>query len=577
VPLLLALGASLSAAPAGQWLRLSTPHFELLTDAAERDGQEALLHFERLRRFFVRVAALPEDALGNVRIIAFRSPEEYAPYRLNETADAYHVGYGARDYIVLPSLGRRSLSIAAHEYAHVFARHQGLQAPAWLSEGLAEVFSTISFQGGQAKIGAPKPGTLRQLRTGRWLPLAEVLAGTRSALTRAQSAMFYAESWALTDMLMLSPAYLPRFKALLAGGAAPVELYSRSADELERDLRAWVHSSRLPEVVLPDGGGVPDAAIQVEPLPLSDRQTALAELLSASGMREAAEAAWRRLEAARPSDPGIQAALGRLALARGNHAEVRERYRRAVALGIDDAQLCADYATLARDAGLPESEVIAAFERALALDPAMDDARYNLALLHMNAGRYAAALPYFERMGRVPEARAFAYWTSLAHTQTELGLREEAAKSAAEARRHARTDEDRALANDLAWMAVSETVVQLSPAGPARLRRIPLRPGGDPEEVNPFIAPGDRVERREGVLREVDCAGKETRLTVQTAGGAIVLSLPDPGRVQVRKTGSGSFEFTCGPQQDRKVWVEYAIASDPSLGVAGILRGIELR
>lgn len=575
--LCLALCAPLLSSPPEQWLRLSTPHFELFTTASERDGRNALRHFERLRRFFLVEAALPGDALGHVRIIAFRSPQEYAPYRLSENADAYHVGVGSRDYVVMPSLGWRSLSTAAHEYAHVAARHQGLKLPQWLGEGLAEVFSTVSFQDAQAVVGGPKPGRLRQLHAAHWLPVADVLAAAdMRSFSREQAGMFYAESWALADMLMLSPAYSPRFRAFLASRAEPTAFYGKSPAELEHDLRAWIRSPRLPVIVVPDGGG-PDPAIHVEPPTPFDAQAALAELLAASGRQEQAESAWRRLETMRPGDPQIQAALGRLALVQGKAAEARERFRRAIALGIQDAQLCADYAMLARDAGLPQSDVIAAFERALALDPAMDDARYNLALLHMNAGRYATALPYFKAMLRVPEHRAFAYYTSLAYTQNELGLREDAAKSAAEARRHARSDEDRTFADDLAWMAASEVVVQLSTNGPGRLRRVPLRRGREPEELNPFIAPTDRIERREGSLQDVDCAETETRLTVLTPAGIVVLSVPDPGRVQVRKTGSGSFEFICGPQPGQKVLVEYAAAADPTSGAAGILRGIELR
>jgi hypothetical protein len=53
------------------------------------------------------------------------------------------------------------------------------------------------------------------------------------------------------------------------------------------------------------------------------------------------------------------------------------------------------------------------------------------------------------------------------------------------------------------------------------------------------------------------------------AGSPLVLSVPDPSRVQIRNAGGIAFEFTCGPQQGRKVLVEYT--------AAGVLRGLELR
>lgn len=549
-----------------EWLRLSTSHFELLTTAGERAGREALRHFERLRRVFPAQGPLPDDANAAVRIIAFHSQREYTPYRLNDSADAYHVGNGSRDYIVMPALGPQSLAVAAHEYAHVFERRQALKAPLWFSEGLAEVFSTISFQSGRATIGTPKPATLQRLRAKRWMPIAGVLAASDvAAFTREQAALFYAESWALVAHTLAGGRGLP-----------PPEFGAGSAGRLERDLRAWVASSRFPLILLPDGRGDPDPSIAVEELPEVEARIALAELLGASGKLEQAGEAWRRLESEQPLDARIQAALGRLALAAGKTSEARRRFGRAVALGIRDAQLCEDYAALARDAGLPETDVIAAFERALALDPAMDDARYNLGLLHMNAGRYDAALSYLQGIRHLPSGRAFAYYTSLAHSQNELGLREDAVKSAAEARKHATTDEERTLADDLAWIARSEVVVQLSPDGPGILRRVPLRRALESEEVNPFIAPGDRIERREGTLTQVDCLEKEIRLTVSIGTGTLVLSIPDPGRVLVRKSGSGKFEFVCGPQEGRKVSVEYARGTNASSGITGILRGIEL-
>jgi hypothetical protein len=300
-------------------------------------------------------------------------------------------------------------------------------------------------------------------------------------------------------------------------------------------------------------------------------------MLSDSGRQTDASAAWLQLEAIRPNDPRIQAALGRIALLRNQTAEARKRYQRAMALGIRDARLCTDFGILAHDAGFPDNEVQAAFERALKLNPSMDDARYQLAMLHMNAGRYAAALPYFQALHDVPKSRAFAYYTALANTQVELGMRKEAEASASQAAQYAAKDEEREFAHELVWMAKSELVVQLSPTGPARFRRIPLREGREPEPVNPFIAPGDRIERREGTLEAVDCSAPELRLTVSTGQDHVVLSLPDLGRVQVRKAGSTVFEFTCGTEEHRNVLVEYAVQPNAATGVAGLLRGIELR
>jgi len=60
------------------------------------------------------------------------------------------------------------------------------------------------------------------------------------------------------------------------------------------------------------------------------------------------------------------------------------------------------------------------------------------------------------------------------------------------------------------------------------------------------------------------------QLVLDTAQGPLTLDIPDPSRVQIRNAGSVAFEFVCGPQEPRKVLVEYAPA-------ASILRGLEFR
>jgi tetratricopeptide (TPR) repeat protein len=559
-------------ASAEQWIRARTPNFDLLTTGSEGDARHTIIQFEHLRDFFLQHAVIPEGPSGPVRVIAFRSAREYAPYRLSEGAAAYYAGSGSRDFIVISSVSQRDSRIPAHEYMHLIARHNQLDLLPWLSEGLAEVFSTLQFRSGRVVIGSIHSAHLRQLRQGRGLPLTEFLMNTSEAVKQP---MFYAQSWALTHMLMFAPSYRKCFSALLAKGGALNEACEKPLSEIERDLIHWLAAPHLPSVELPDGPNR-DASVIVEPMAALDAQFALAELLAVIGKLPQAADAYAKLEAVRPAHPEIQAGLGRIALAAGKRKEARHRYQRAVALGIGDARLYYDYVTLASDAGLPETEMAAVLEQALKMDPALDDARYHLALLHMNAGRYRQALQHFQALRLVPAGRAFAYYSALAHTELELGLREAAAQSASEARKYAHGELEETRAGELSWMAQSEIVVQLSPDGSGRLRRIPLRNPQEPDRWNPFIAPGDRIQRAEGFLGDVDCSAGEIRLTVLRAEGTVTLSIPDLGHVQVRQAGTGPFEFICGPQEHTRVLVEYAVAADPHSGLSGVLRGIEL-
>src|SRR5438270_11474077 len=104
--LLLAFTVGLSAAPpAGEWLRLTTPHFELYATAGAKRGRETILHFEQVRSFFMTAMPIQAGPEFPVRIIAFRTANQYAPYAASTAAAAYYTQSQYRDYIVMKDLG----------------------------------------------------------------------------------------------------------------------------------------------------------------------------------------------------------------------------------------------------------------------------------------------------------------------------------------------------------------------------------------------------------------------------------------------------------------------------------------
>jgi hypothetical protein len=140
---LFVLSACASAQTGSGWTLANTSHFEVYSQAGADTARSTLLWLEQLRALFLQQTGIPLDGRAPVRVVAFRSPKEYEPYRLRVASDAYFVGAEARDYIVMPSGGTASAGVAAHEYAHALLRAGGLRLPPWLAEGLAEFFSTV--------------------------------------------------------------------------------------------------------------------------------------------------------------------------------------------------------------------------------------------------------------------------------------------------------------------------------------------------------------------------------------------------------------------------------------------------
>ncbi len=572
------------SAPCSEWTLARSAHFEVYSQAGEHNAQSTLLWLERVRAFFVRAGVATAGAdlerHGRVRVIAFKSRQEYAAYRPHPTADAYFLSAPARDYLVFPALGSQEFGIAAHEYAHLVVHSMGVQLRPWLAEGIAEFFSTVRIGERESFIGGDLPARSLALRQGAWIPLSELLSANSPIRGDAkQTDMFYAQSWALTDMFIFSPKYRDHLTQFL-GERAPAEseaeaisrIYGKPLSSVMADLRAWTLTPGV-RFALP---GVPaaDEPAAISSLSDFDSHAVLADLLLASDRLKPAEIAYRQLAQERPNDATAHAALAIIALRNGNGRTALEEWQRAMQSGIKDASLCYRFADLAEDAGLPVEDVRASLEQAILLAPHFDDARYKLGLLQSNAGNYAAAIEQLKTIHSVPAGRAYAYWTAMSSALTEADDRDAAKAAAANAMRYATTAAERSSASTLAYMAATDLTVQLARDAHGNLQVVTARKPHGSGDWNPFIEPGDDVRRVEGRIRKVECsAGKISGFRVENASTAVEVALPDPAQVLIR---GGAPEFVCGAEDGRSVTIEYA-ASKGNAPADGILRGMQFR
>src|SRR5258708_21412213 len=245
---ILCIGAN--ARPGTSWKLARSDHFEVYSDAGPDTARSALTCFEQIRAFVEQQPILPLANRPPVRVVGFRSLKQYQPYRLRSTSDAYYVGTESRNYIVMGTLGAGEFRTAAHEYAHAIVHASGLQLPPWLNEGLAEFFSTVRVRERGSNLGGDLPTRSQTLRSHSWIPVSELLALPADSPQRddpEQAALFYAESWALTEMLLLSPDYAPRFRELIASitagvpsGQALTTVHSRPLEAIFHDVQTRV-------------------------------------------------------------------------------------------------------------------------------------------------------------------------------------------------------------------------------------------------------------------------------------------------------------------------------------------------
>ena len=574
------LGVFACAQTPARWRLTRSEHFELYSQASDASARSSLIWLEQLRSFYLQKTGLAQESLPPVRVIAFRSAHEYEPYRLDAVSDAHFIGTETRDYIVMTAA---DAGIAAHEYAHSFLRAQGLRFPLWFSEGLAEFFSTVSLGVKGCTIGGDLPARSQTLHRYAWIPLAELVglaADSPFRDNRDTAVVFYAETWALADMLVLSPEYGTRFGALIAVLAAGTpsaqalpSVYGKSLDIISRDLRGWMTGKRAP-VALP-GIEVGEAAVGApEDVSQVQARAVLADMLLAAGQLDRANAMYKDLARETPSDAGVSAALGNIALRRGDKERARQEWKHAIDQGIRDPKLCYEFAALGEMAGLPGEELRPALERAIALNPDFDDARYHLALVEKNSGDFEAAIANFRAMRLVAPARAYSYWIAVTDTLIQLDRRDEALGASKHALEHAPNAADRRYAMELGYIAKTDVAVRFTTNQDGHVEMETTRVPHKTADWNPFIEPGDTMRHVEGALLEIDCNGGSTKFVVDTGAGTVTLSIADPGHVQMRNAPA---EFTCGVQQAAKVAVDYAVSANPGAKTDGLVRGVEFK
>ncbi len=272
------------------WRLTRSDHFEIYAQASDQRAREVLKWFEQLRAFFEQNGAPADDASLPVRVVVFASEQEYLPYRLRSTADAYYVGGAGQDYIVMGTDDPSKFGLAAHEYAHLVLRAPDEKLPSWLKEGLAEFFATLRITPHGTELGGMLPGRLQTLQRRTWMPLPDLLAvsdESQKRLERSSADLFYAESWALTEMLILSPKYAPGLQKFLASPAA------LDVETVAQDLHRWIGQPKLPVIQLPEVV-TPPVTVQVSDVPEPAVRLLLAQVLLGAGSSIALRRAFMR-------------------------------------------------------------------------------------------------------------------------------------------------------------------------------------------------------------------------------------------------------------------------------------------
>lgn len=600
IALALSLGAP--SPSLAEWRRLDSPNFVVIGDLSARDLRDIAVKFEAFRETLSLV--LTERAISTAVptvVIVFPHDRAFTPFKPKFQGKPIDLGglFVPRqdiNYIAIVSDGEPwRLPIVFHEYAHLVISNVGRTVPVWLNEGLAEYYSTFELSPNrrEALLGLVPENRLEHLNETTMLPLQTLLTVDHDSPLYNEGnrrSTFYAQSWALTHLILLGKPRTPQLIAYLENlsqGVAPMQAWQRAfgSQDLARELQTYVRQQsfratryRFAEQLTTFEA----AAVAMAP---AEVQAFLAEfLIHQQRFDEAAD----RLAAGAKIDPGdarLGIATAWLDLARRDTASGETRLRGLAQtkdwLGAYLAAIALVDLAEQQSERPPAGQFAAArtyFGLARASRPEFPNALARMAELELRE----SSVPSVETRAAVERARALApgRWDyTLLHTQILARQSEFAAARAVlgpllspvypkDVRESARHLMARIVEVESSRLARSGGVGGIS-------RTVPVeRPGPDlltstPPTTQPVfreLRPGE--SRLEGTLERIECSAGKVVFHLQTATGPTTVTaarLNEVDFITYRSDLTGSVQ--CGSiREPLPVFVAWRPATDTPAG-----------
>ena len=422
---------------------------------------------------------------------------------------------------------------------------------------------------------------------------------------------FYAQSWALTHMLLADSNYYkqsPKFLELMLGGAdsakAITGAYGRTLAQITKDLEAYIRTGQF--ILRLFDYKDPKARKDLETREATPFEAALVTAnMQAISLRSQAEAraAFSKLEQENEAHLELQESIAAFEYRHGHRDDAMAHYARASALGSTNWQLYRDYGFLTTDMDL-RTEL---FGKALNLNPNDLDLRIRYSDGLLRAGKHFQALAALVPVRKVDPKQAFMFFQLSARANAAAQQMDEARRAAGRAVEFASTPVEKDYATRLAKSLATPSsrptstqvsantldvadiagVVDLDGSGSGRPRLV-RRNDGTTADINALSLEEIRAINNESLVngaktvtaarfQALDCSGAQPIMIFAGEGGALRLSMKDPSTILLRGTGAATVSLSCGDQNDRRVRVGYNPEADPKTRTAGDVRFLEFQ
>ena len=554
----LALLAAACQAAETRWYESRSGPIELVSDAPQNKYLVTLGEAEQFRFVLGRLLGIDDlQANPKVRLVIFKDVRDAAQY--GATPAPLLVEGRDRRNLVMTS-GQPLAAETIRQLTRMFVERNTGRLPPEFERGLETFLTTLKVDGAHVRWGAPPPNPDRD-----WARIA-LLASNPEYAGRAGILLFNLQKGAPD-----SSAYRNAFNKTRADIEADVDRFwaakqfvatdapSRPLNALRdfdiRQLDPDVGQLELADLLTSQSAGIYNSLI-AKNVRLVNCYEGLALL---SLRNDDAGTAGEYLAKAIKAGSQNAAILLRYARMEKDPAKSRDALAKAVQADPNLAEAHHEYA-----ARLSGTEKIKELQAAAKLAPQNMDYQADLARAYLAAQQFALA------------ARA---WTAAENAATNDVDREKMIRArldietqrldAEEAERARQKEEER------------RDVERVKAEAIARIRAAEAKANGAPldketmEKAVPWWDGKQAPSRVDGILRQVDCLGKQLRLTIFTKEKkAVRLLVADLSNVLVR---GEPLTFTCGVQRPRQIVVDYIPKNDAKLGTLGEAAGIDLQ
>lgn len=225
------------------WTEVKSPHFTVKTDLSEAAARRMTEEVEAAREaLLAALGAQADDGAAPVELVVFERDGDMDRTTGRPNLGGYFTAQLPSDVelqrvvVTAGGLDEETTLTLQHELTHEIVRRRTARVPWWLSEGLAETFSTVRVDGKELVIGEPPPrsdfweASYNVMDMSFRVPKAffslaqapsldQILATDGHSFESDSSApIHYAAAWKLVHVLRgdTNPSWAPRFATMMA-------------------------------------------------------------------------------------------------------------------------------------------------------------------------------------------------------------------------------------------------------------------------------------------------------------------------------------------------------------------------